>query len=88
MGVARVFDPFHLWRHPEMQTVAFAVHKRFYVEEKKLWKLKVEWVNISPLRPPMYLGYTQHIDIPMDVAKRYIRMELGERGPPFKHKEF
>jgi len=55
-----------LYKHQANTTVALEVLKKFYVKEKKLYKLKVRWWNIGKCHEPWCMGIVENIEIPRD----------------------
>lgn len=68
-----------LWKHEQMRDVAFAVLERFYIEEKKLWKLTVTWFNIGKCHEPWMMDLTQKITIPADKCSEWKRFGFKDR---------
>lgn len=63
----------NIWRHYLTTDVGFVVEKAFWVPEKKVWKLKVSWVNLGICHDPMPMNITQRIDIPEDKVREWVR---------------
>ncbi len=68
-----------LFKHPAMRTVAFKVLKTFYVKEKCLWKLKVEWYKISTLRPPERTSFKEWIELTRSKWKEFEPIPIGAK---------
>lgn len=70
-----------LYRHVNNTTVAFEIHKRFYVPETGVWKLKVGWWNIGSRHDPWPLLITQNIQIPDAKVAEWLPMGRRDRAP-------
>ena len=72
-----------LWKHVNNKDVAFQVLKSFYVKEKRIYKMKVEWWNIGP-HEAWPMGITQRIQIPVDIwIKDWQEISSSYRAPSF-----
>lgn len=58
-----------LYKHINGTDIAFQVLKKFYVKEKKLWKLKVLWWNIGRSHEPFCINVEQNIKLPRGYQK-------------------
>lgn len=55
-----------LIKHINNTDVAVEVLKSFYVKEKRLMKIKVQWWNIGRHHAPWPMNITQRLSIPVD----------------------
>lgn len=62
----------HIWRHYLTTDVGFVVEKAFYVPEKRVWKLKVSWVNLGVCHDPQPMNITQRIEIHAEKVTEWV----------------
>mgnify|MGYP003352756139 CR=1 FL=1 len=55
-----------LWKHVDNKDVAFEILKSFYVKEKRMYKMQIEWWNLGP-HEAFSMGVIQKIQMPVDV---------------------
>lgn len=58
--------PTGMFKHVNNKDVVLKVLKCFYVKEKRLLKMKVEWWNIGERHRPWPMDITQSVRIPVD----------------------
>lgn len=80
-----MWSPWKLYRHRQNQDIAFRVVTRFYIRQKDMWSLKVEWWNIGACHAPHPMTITQRLTLHSDARKDWVEMELHEKAPPLKH---
>lgn len=52
-----------LYKHENNTDVAILIKKSFYIPEKRLWKLKIEWWNIGGRHHPFAMGIEEKIEM-------------------------
>lgn len=69
------------YRFKSNRDVAFEVVKAFYVKEKRLWNVKVNWWNIGSCHDPYPMLVTQRINIPEALLPTIEKVSLKFRVP-------
>jgi len=64
--------------HPATTDIAMEVIKRFYVPEKQIWKLKVQWWNIGRRHPPFCMYITQNIKLTAEQFREWTAIKPEE----------
>lgn len=69
---------FKLLKHPASSDIAMEVIKKFYVEEKDVYKLRVKWWNIGRCHAPFCMNVTQKLTLPAAKFREWKYMEYGK----------
>jgi hypothetical protein len=77
-----------LYRFKNNRDVAFSVLKAFYVKEKKLWKLRVSWVNIGHCHDMWSMNIVQNMKVKEDAEVEKINSTFRVPREEYKPKFF
>jgi hypothetical protein len=55
-----------LYKHKNNEDVAVEVLKKFYIPQKRQWKLTIRWWNIGRVHPPWCMGIEEKITLDQD----------------------
>lgn len=64
-----------LYKHINGNDIAFEITKKYYIKEKRIWKLKVSWWNIGRSHPPFSIGAQDKLQLTRKQLNEWVPYE-------------